>query len=82
VDAFCERYPKLMHMTDASAWESICKYGLLSTEAIADQLKLEGPERSRILSEHRKTAVPLPGFIIRDQGPMNANLNHWLDPLD
>ena len=44
-ELFCEQYPYLFHMAEEDTWESIKRYGLLSTSAILDLLKITGKER-------------------------------------
>lgn len=74
-ELFCEQYPYLFHMAEADTWESIKRYGLLSTSAILDLLKITGKERKDIESSCRKDYVPIEDkkhgkFLIRDNGPL------------
>lgn len=74
-ELFCEQYPYLFHMAEADTWESIKRYGLLSTSAILDLLKITGKERKDIESSCRKDYVLIEDkkhgkFLIRDNGPL------------
>jgi len=74
-ELFCEQYPFLFHMAEADTWESIKKYGLLSTSAILDLLKITGKKRKDIESSCRKNYVIIEDkkygkFLIRDNGPL------------
>ncbi len=79
ISTFCARYPSLMHMADAGAWSSICEHGILSTEAIADHLRLGTHDRVALLSVHRKLPVRFSGITVRDQRPINVMLAGVLD---
>ena len=74
-ELFCQHYPYLFHMAEANTWESIKRYGLLSTSAILDLLRITGKERENIESSCRKDFVSLEDikygkFLIRDNGPL------------
>lgn len=63
-------------MAEDGSWESIRKQGLLSTSALLDLYKIEGPERRAIESKHRPESIKIcrtgyPDAIIRDQKPMS-----------
>lgn len=64
--------PRFMyHLVDAANWESIQRYGLLSTSALLDLAGIEGREREGIERQHRARQVILAsGTVIRDQKPM------------
>ena len=68
-------FPRLFHVAEAGAWESIKQHGLLSTSALLDVAGLEGSDRHAIESERRPAGVTLRGtsFVIRDQKPMSDN---------
>lgn len=71
----CSTYPKLYHMAEKRNWDSIRKYGLLSTTALLDLFEYNGKDRFEIeaqlrLREYRITH-PVHGVaFIRDQDPM------------
>lgn len=76
VKELAEVYPRLYHMAHEQAWESIRKYGLLSTTSILDLWGTDTRQRHEIESEIRKTSVelfhPRQGkAVIRDQKPMH-----------
>ncbi len=63
-------------MAEADTWESIKKYGLLSTSALLDKFEITGAERFKIESQHRPECVQInhPKYglaVIRDQKPMS-----------
>jgi hypothetical protein len=61
----------IYHLADAANWSSIQQYGLLSTSALLDLLRVQGKEREQIEQQHRAQQVRLAnGVIIRDQKPM------------
>jgi hypothetical protein len=65
-------------MAEANSWESIQKYGLLSTTALLDLFGYSGQERERIESQRRPASVvienPVCGrAVIRDNIPMREN---------
>lgn len=61
----------IYHMTDASNWASIGKYGLLSTSRLLDLAGVEGRERQRTERRQRLHGEFLPnGALIRDQRPL------------
>lgn len=72
---FVGHYPRLYHMAQDGAWESIRRHGLLSTSALLDLYQVDGDLRRQIESCHRPTSVEIkhPGqssATIRDQNPM------------
>lgn len=71
-----EYYPRLYHMAEANTWESIRKYGLLSTSALLDLFEMTGANRYAIESKRRSQSVTISHTeygtaIIRDQKPMH-----------
>lgn len=69
------KYPRLYHMATAGALPQIEKYGLLSTEATLDLLKIDNQLREQLLSMRRPKSVVLERpnigrFVLRDQIPM------------
>jgi hypothetical protein len=70
--------PRLYHMAEPETWESIKKYGLLSTSALLDKFEVAGKPRFDIESSHRPNSVEIKhsqyGTInIRDQKPMSES---------
>jgi len=68
--------PTLYHMAERGSWESIKRYGLLSTSALLDHYAVEPPKRTTIESQHRPKSVVvtgngLPRAVVRDQIPMS-----------
>lgn len=68
--------PTLYHMAERGSWESIKRYGLLSTSALLDHYAIQPPIRTEIESRHRPKSVEvigagLPRAVIRDQIPMS-----------
>jgi hypothetical protein len=83
-------YPRLWHMAEEGSFDSIVKYGLLSTSALLDLYGMEGEERRALERMRRPESVPLEGkglptAIVRDNKPMTASalekcLTHGLKP--
>ena len=74
--AFCQRYPCLYHMAEATALPSIRAHGLLSTAALLDLYEIHGAARERIERVRRPAFVevehPRHGrALIRDQWPLS-----------
>jgi len=68
--------PTLYHMAERGSWQSIQKYGLLSTTALLDRYGISGMARERIESERRPTSIYLGSndlgrAVVRDQLPMD-----------
>ena len=68
--------PTLYHMAERGSWQSIKRYGLLSTSALLDHYAVEPPRRTEIESRHRPESVEvtgngLPRAVVRDQIPMS-----------
>lgn len=68
--------PTLYHMAERGSWESIKRYGLLSTSALLDHYAIKPPRRTAIESQHRPESVEvtcdgLPRAVVRDQIPMS-----------
>jgi hypothetical protein len=73
---FVGHYPRLYHMAQDGAWDSIRRHGLLSTSALLDLFQINGDLRRQIESCHRpksrEIAHPEHGTaVIRDQQPMS-----------
>lgn len=74
-----QRHPKLFHLFDPVAWESISTRGLLSTTALLDSMGITGDERAAIEARRRPKIVHLQDatygpISIRDQKPMKEGL--------
>jgi len=66
------RYPKLFHVAAHGSWESIQRYGLLSTTRLLEHFEVERALSSQLLTKQRKTSVsiahPTHGrAVLRDQ---------------
>lgn len=75
IEQFLKHYPLLYHMANDGTWDSIQKYGLLSTTALLDLFGIREKERFEIESCHRPTSRPIEHplygrVVIRDQAPM------------
>lgn len=73
-----ELYPRVYHMAEEGAWDSIRRRGLLSTTALLDLFEIQGDDRFAIESRHRAQPVtlrhPVHGeVVIRDQIPMRES---------
>jgi Family of unknown function (DUF7002) len=69
-------YPTLFHMAEDGSWESIERFGLLSTTALLDLFQINRTLRAAIESQRRPDSVPIRHSthgiaIIRDQKPMS-----------
>ena len=69
-------YPNLYHMAESGTWDTIRRYGLLSTSALLDLFQISGEQRRVIESERRPRSVQIthPTYgaaVIRDQKPMH-----------
>jgi hypothetical protein len=74
-EALIERHPRLFHMAEAGAWETIKIHGLRSTTALLDLFQITGAEREEIESQRRPKIYeirhPLLGAAqIRDNKPL------------
>jgi hypothetical protein len=70
-----ELYPRVYHMAERGAWESIRTHGLMSATAVLDHLAIEGGDRARFESEHRNQKMDVraghpSNIVLRDQKPM------------
>ncbi len=75
LEKLVELYPRVYHMAERGAWESIRTHGLMSTTAVLDHLEIEGGERARFESEHRYQKMDVraghpSNIVLRDQKPM------------
>ncbi len=79
VAAFVTAYPLIYHVSEAGAWASIRRLGLLSTTALLDRFEIAGEERHQIESRRRREAVeidhPRHGRAwIRDNKPLRESV--------
>ncbi|MBD8824975.1 DUF7002 family protein [Pseudomonas sp. CFBP 13602] len=70
-----ELYPRVYHMAERGAWDSIRAHGLMSATAVLDYLAIEGNARSRFESENRHMKMDVKvghpsNIVLRDQKPM------------
>lgn len=75
LDKLIELYPRVYHMAERGAWESIRTHGLMSATAVLDHLAIEGGDRARFESEHRNQKMDVraghpSNIVLRDQKPM------------
>jgi hypothetical protein len=75
-DELVLNYPTLFHMAEDGSWESIKRFGLLSTTALLNLFQIDGTFRTAIESQRRPNSVairnPTLGVaVIRDQKPMS-----------
>ncbi|MEV6374769.1 DUF7002 family protein [Micromonospora musae] len=75
VEELITRHPRVFHTMSATAWPSVQRHGLLSTQQLLGMYDLDAVERDRLLSAPRKRstvlrAPGLPPAVIRDQKPM------------
>jgi hypothetical protein len=74
-----ERFPRLFHVTEAGAWQSIRHHGLLSTSALLDLFGIAEPLRSRIEARPRPRDFILEDprlgrVVIRDNRPLRPHI--------
>lgn len=70
-----ELYPKIYHMAERGAWDSIRTRGLMSAMAVLDHLAVHSDDRARFESEHRDKKMDVivgdpASIVLRDQKPM------------
>lgn len=78
IDQLVDHYPRVYHVAEKGALDSIEAIGLLSTTAILDRLSIEGASRAEIELQPRRTTIELHDpeigiFIVRDQKPLSAS---------
>jgi hypothetical protein len=84
VEELIARHPRVFHTMSATAWPSVQRHGLLSTQRLIDLFGLNAAARDRLLSAPRKQstvlrAPGLPPAVIRDQKPMKF-ITEKIDP--
>ena len=75
LEKLIELYPRIYHMAERGAWDSIRTRGLMSTTAVLDHLAVADGERARYESEHRGQKMDVKSgdpssIVLRDQKPM------------
>lgn len=75
LEKLIEMYPRVYHMAERGAWDSIRTHGLMSTTAVLDHLEVEGDDRARFEREHRDQKMDVraghpSNIVLRDQKPM------------
>ncbi len=75
-EQLAEFYPRLFHMAWQGSWENICKYGLLSSQALVELFELIPEQGGLLLQNHRPEWVKiscagLGTATVRDQKPMS-----------
>lgn len=75
LDRLIQLYPRVYHMAECGAWDSIRAHGLMSATAVLDHHKIEGGDRARFESEHRGQKMDVraghpSNIVLRDQKPM------------
>lgn len=75
LDKLIELYPRVYHMAERGAWDSIRQRGLMSATAVLDHFELEGDERISFESSHRGQKMNVragdpSSIVLRDQKPM------------
>lgn len=75
LDRLIELYPRIYHMAECGAWDSIRTRGLMSATAVLDHLAVGDGERARFESEHRSEKMDVraghpSNIVLRDQKPM------------
>lgn len=85
-EEFYRKYPRVYHMAQNGSWESIKKFGLLSTVALLDKWGVTGKTREEIESNYRSQNIKITHddygmAVIRDQKPIKPeHLNRCLPP--
>jgi hypothetical protein len=88
IEQLVAKYPRLYHMAAFDSWNSIKKYGLLSTSRLLDLFEVPSSERFKIENARRSESVPiehkrLGRAVIRDQKPLSeSKLKKSLDGCD
>lgn len=80
-DELVEGFPCLFHVTEAGAWSSIQRHGLLSTSALLDLFEVREPLRSHIEARPRPDDVVVEQrragrVVIRDNRPLRPDVLH------
>jgi hypothetical protein len=71
-------YPRLYHMAEDGTWDSIRERGLLSTASLLELFEIPEPQRTLLLTQHRRESVelshPVHGrAVVRDQKPLSTS---------
>lgn len=75
LERLIQLYPRVYHMAERGAWDSIRARGLMSTTAALDHHQIKGADRARFESEHRGQKMDVraghpSSIVLRDQKPM------------
>ncbi|MGY3306898.1 hypothetical protein ACVK1X_006229 [Pseudomonas sp. PvR086] len=75
IERLIELYPRVYHMAESGAWDSIRTRGLMSATAVLDHLAVGGVDRAQYESEHRGEKMDVRAgdpshIVLRDQKPM------------
>lgn len=75
VEELIARHPRVFHTMSATAWPSVQRHGLLSTQQLIDLYDLDAAERDELLNATRKQstvlrAPGLPPAVIRRDGAL------------
>ena len=75
IEELVNKYPILYHMAEKNSWNSIKKYGLLSTTALLNLFEVTGNARDVIECQRRPKSVSIHNkklgtATIRDQIPL------------
>lgn len=91
-EELAKRHPRLYHITEPGAWQSIQKHGLLSTSSLLDLFEIAGARRKALETERRPASVllehPTHGqVILNDNVPLTEKalkscLDDNLSPSD
>ena len=79
------KHPKLFHVTEASAWLSIAKHGLLSTKNLLELFEIQGERKDNLMTKRRQQSVSIRHdvhgeAILTDNIPLNLkSLSDCLD---
>lgn len=68
LDKLIELYPRVYHMAERGAWDSIRTRGLMSATAVLDHLAVGDGDRARYESEHLYNSPFFSGLIVHITG--------------
>jgi hypothetical protein len=79
LEELIDHFPRLFHVTEAGAWPSILRHGLLSTSALLDLYGIDDASRVAIETEPRPGAVLLDDptlgrAVVRDNRPLRVDI--------
>jgi hypothetical protein len=73
-DDFVQKYKTVFHLAEAGTWSKIKEHGLLSTQKLVERHPFTDAERTKILTECRRSPIRKFGITIRDQKPMREKM--------